>query len=105
MVRLFHNNVSCRHHADGALQLRCCNHGDTVLFYVGRTGCFDTDGVIIGLDENVPPAAEMKNPLFVLDVTFVWAARWTRSSALERSDLLKMTFMAAPYKNDGDIKR
>lgn len=71
MVSFFHSNVSCRHHADGALQLWCCNDGNPFFFYVGRTGGFDTDGVIIGLDENVPSGSRNENPLFVLDVTLV----------------------------------
>lgn len=70
MVSFFHSNVSCRHHADGALQLWCCNDGNPFFFYVGRTGGFDTDGVIIGLDENVPSGSRNEKSIICIGCDF-----------------------------------
>ena len=68
MVSLFHHHVSCRHHADSGLQLRCCN--DSFFFYVCRTGRFDTDGVIIGLNEDISSGSRNENAVICIGCDF-----------------------------------
>ena len=102
MVPFFHSNRSCRHHADGTLQLGCCNNSNAFFFNVCSTGCFDTYAVIIGLDKNFSLHCGDKETIIGIGCNFVLCCPLYAVQCITELGFFENDFHGSSFKNDDD---